>query len=209
MWLRSLHWKTITKISYIYFYTVIFAEFETITSFSLAECAPLVAIRCPRVFWNLLEHPRLSAGLDFPILTFSTFSGLGSAAQCPIYRGSQILRVHNLIFGRAWEISGRDRSVRRAVRVFGKICSWAPVSDVPIGAGNRLFGIWPGRTIFYRENVDLGGWGLRTGARSRRWLARDRFTYPQGCPGESVNFLFGAERKWENMFFYLVRAPSM
>ena len=41
--------------------------------------------------------------------------------------------------------------------MFGKICSWAPVSDVASRAGNRLFGIWPGRTIFYRENVDLGG----------------------------------------------------
>ena len=32
-------------------------------------------------------------------------------------------------------------SVRRDLRVFGTICSWAPVSDVAIGAGNRLFGI--------------------------------------------------------------------
>ena len=93
--------------------TVIFAEFETITSFSLAECAPLVAIRCPRVFWNLLEHPRLSAGLDFPILTFSTFSGLGSAAQCPIYRGSQILQP-NIWSGlrnfRAWPVGKEGRT---------------------------------------------------------------------------------------------------
>ena len=49
----------------------------------------------------------------------------------------------------------------------------------------------------------MGCRGLRTGARARRWLAWDRFTYPQGCPGESVNFLCGAERKCEKIFFYL------